>query len=265
MFAGENGFPGAKRELAAAFAGEETRFEHRLVRRGTGRRSLEAFYRPHRSAEGHVLGVVTLLTDITERKALEIRLAQQTRDLKRSNEELEQFAYVASHDLKAPLRGIENLVTWIEEDLEGSLTGDVQTNMGLLKSRVKRLESLLDDLLAYSRAGRGDLVLDTVNTGSLVAELAALVSPPAGFVIEGVAGTAHLARPTRAAHPGVAEPDRQCRQASRVADRRTRRRGGKTGRADDRVQRHRRWTGHSRAVPGSRVRHVPNAEAARRG
>lgn len=181
-------FPGTGRELETAFAGAETRFEHRLARRGLGRRDLEAFYRPHLGPDGAVLGVVTLLTDITERKALERRLALHARDLRRTNEELEQFAYVASHDLKAPLRGIENLVTWIEEDLEEVLTSDTRTNMDLLKSRVRRLESLLDDLLAYSRAGRGDVATEQVDTKALVEELVGLISPPEGFSI--VAGTA---------------------------------------------------------------------------
>ena len=81
------------------------------------------------------------------------------------------------------MRGIENLVGWIEEDLEGALTGDVQTNMDLLKSRVRRLESLLDDLLAYSRAGRADVAFTSVDTKALVEELAVLVSPPDGFEI----------------------------------------------------------------------------------
>ncbi|WP_245337758.1 sensor histidine kinase [Methylobacterium radiotolerans] len=138
---------------------------------------------PHRGSDGRILRWFGTNTDITERKGLERRLARHAIDLRRSNEELEQFAYVASHDLKAPLRGIENLVGWIEEDLEGSLTGDVQTNMELLKSRVRRLDSLLDDLLAYSRAGRADATMDTVDTRALVGELAVLVSPPEGFTI----------------------------------------------------------------------------------
>jgi PAS domain S-box-containing protein len=182
---GSGRFPGAEGELLTALGGEEVRFEHRLVKHGAGYRAVEAYYRPHRSAGGEVLGVVTLLTDISERKVMELRMAQQTRELRRSNEELEQFAYVASHDLKAPLRGIDNLVTWIEEDLAGQLTGDVATNMNLLKSRVRRLESLLDDLLAYSRAGRGEIVYDTVDTRALVEELAVLINPPDGFRITG--------------------------------------------------------------------------------
>jgi light-regulated signal transduction histidine kinase (bacteriophytochrome) len=75
-------------------------------------------------------------------------------ELEHSNQELEQFAYVASHDLKAPLRGINNLAKWLEEDLKGVLEGETKENMDLLRRRVTRLESLLDDLLAYSRAGQ---------------------------------------------------------------------------------------------------------------
>ena len=183
-------FPGLDAgELDRAFAGEERRFEHRLVRPGAAEeRHYEAFFRPHRAEGGELLGVVTLLTDITERRRLAGLLALQAADLARSNEELEQFAYVASHDLKAPLRGIENLLTWIEEDLGALVLGGVRTNMDLARSRVRRLDSLLDDLLAYSRAGRieapgtrgGD---EPVDTGALVTELASLVSPPPGFRI----------------------------------------------------------------------------------
>ncbi|WP_395665356.1 ATP-binding protein [Methylocella sp.] len=192
---GVSGFPGANEALPAALGGEAARFECRLLRRGVGWRSLEAVFQPHKGPGGATLGVVTLFTDITDRKQMELRLARQTQDLRRSNEELEQFAYVASHDLKAPLRGIENLVTWIEEDLEGALEGDVASNMELLKSRVRRLESLLDDLLAYSRSGRGDLSAESVDVGALVAELAALVSPPEGFSISGASRLPTLVTP----------------------------------------------------------------------
>jgi signal transduction histidine kinase len=77
-------------------------------------------------------------------------------ELEHSNQELEQFAYVASHDLKAPLRGINNLAKWIEEDLNGIMGEETKENMNLLRRRVARLESLLNDLLAYSKAGQKD-------------------------------------------------------------------------------------------------------------
>jgi len=176
-------FPGIA-ELPGALAGEEARFAFQLAD-GETPRDYEGTLRPHRAPDGRVLGVVALFTDVTDRKEIDRRLRHQAHDLQRSNEELEQFAYVASHDLKAPLRGIENLASWIEEDLGDKLEGDTRTNMDLLRSRVRRLESLLSDLLAYSRAGRGDNVVREVDTGALVKELAVLVAPPEGFRIEG--------------------------------------------------------------------------------
>jgi PAS domain S-box-containing protein len=187
VFADEN-LPGVSKELVAAFAGDQQRFERVLVRPDGSEADFDIIYRPHRGAKDGVVGVVLLLSDVTERKDIDRRLVLQAQELRRQNEELEQFAYVASHDLKAPMRGIDNLVTWIEEDLTAVLTEDTRTNMELLKSRVKRLESLLDDLLAYSRAGREDLVAERMDTGALVAELATLLSPPEGFEIKGAHG-----------------------------------------------------------------------------
>jgi signal transduction histidine kinase len=95
-------------------------------------------------------------------------------ELKHSNQELEQFAYVASHDLKAPLRGINNLAKWLEEDLQGVMEGETKENMDLLRRRVTRLESLLDDLLAYSRAGQKKDDAEIVNCNQIVKDIICL-------------------------------------------------------------------------------------------
>lgn len=75
-------------------------------------------------------------------------------DLEKKNSELDQFAYIVSHDLKAPLRGINNLSSWIEEDIGPNMTEEAHKNMELLRNRVLRMENLINGILAYSRAGQ---------------------------------------------------------------------------------------------------------------
>lgn len=114
-------------------------------------------------------------------ETLELRVAERTAELERSNRELDQFAYVASHDLKAPLRAIENLSTWIEEDTEGALPAAVQEHLVKLRSRVQRMERLLDDLLAYSRAGRIYHRPELLEIEHLIREVLELQSIPPNF------------------------------------------------------------------------------------
>jgi signal transduction histidine kinase len=98
--------------------------------------------------------------------------------LERSNRELDQFAYVASHDLKSPLRGIANLTTWIEEDLADAASAETRKNLELLRGRVRRLEALIDGILSYSRAGRATEPPETVDVAALVREVLGLLDPP---------------------------------------------------------------------------------------
>jgi PAS domain S-box-containing protein len=140
-------------------------------------------YQPDRAADGTIRGFITLGFDISERRHAEQALEEKTRELARSNHDLEQFAYVASHDLKAPLRAIESLVDWLREDLAGYTGGDVQEHLGLLKNRAGRLSQLLDDLLAYSRAGRKVGDISRIDSRQLVEDLMTLLAAPATMTL----------------------------------------------------------------------------------
>jgi PAS domain S-box-containing protein len=111
-------------------------------------------YEPSYDEQGNIRGVFSVATDISKRRKVELALEAKQAELTRSNQDLEQFAYVASHDLKAPLRAMTLLVQWIREDLGDYDAGNLQENLGLLEQRTQRLGRLLDDLLAYSRVGR---------------------------------------------------------------------------------------------------------------
>lgn len=112
---------------------------------------------------------------------LEQRVAERTAALTRSNHDLDQFAYVASHDLRAPLRAIDNLATWITEDAAAVLPESSQVHLHKLRGRIKRMDKLLDDLLAYSRIGRYAYPIDVVDTRQLLQDLIELMAPPPGF------------------------------------------------------------------------------------
>ncbi|UWQ79064.1 PAS domain S-box protein [Leisingera sp. S132] len=133
---------------------------------------------------GHVLysGIVR---DISEQKRAEAEREKFIEDLSRSNRDLDDFAYVASHDLRAPLRVIDNASTWLEEDLADVLDEDSRENLQLLRSRVTRMDRLLDDLLEYSRIGRADdhRYQQLMPGDALMQEVLMLVDQPPGFTI----------------------------------------------------------------------------------
>ncbi|WP_438016326.1 PAS domain S-box protein [Sorangium sp. So ce315] len=123
------------------------------------------------------VGTVIEIRDITERKRAEAERERLIAALERSNKELDQFAYVASHDLKAPLRGIANLAQWIEEDLAGRIEGEPREHMGLLRGRVRRMEALIDGILDYSRAGRVWHEVEAVDVGQVLSDVVELIAP----------------------------------------------------------------------------------------
>ncbi len=151
----------------------------------------------HYDASGQAVRMVGLLRDVSDRKQAELSLQERARELsqvnrilartaavlKTRNQELDQFAYVASHDLKAPLRAIANLSEWIEEDLSGQLHPENQHQMVLLRGRVHRMEALIDGLLQYSRVGRNEAIAEPACLTDLLNEILDTIELPPGFTV----------------------------------------------------------------------------------
>ncbi|MEW8381809.1 MAG: ATP-binding protein, partial [Candidatus Thiodiazotropha taylori] len=139
--------------------------------------------------------VEELNQEVMERKAaeaelqnlnetLEHHIASRTAEAERRAEYLEQFAYVTSHDLKAPLRAVSNLAEWIEEDLTDKLDSSSKEQLALLRDRVRRMHDLIEGLLEYSRVGKTSDVEATIDTRELIQEITDSLSPQKGFTIK---------------------------------------------------------------------------------
>lgn len=115
---------------------------------------------------------------LTQTEELAAALEAKATQLEKSNQDLDSFAYVASHDLKSPLRAIDNVSHWIAEDAADVLPEQSREHLQLLRARVRRMENLLDDLLAYSQATRGGQQATRVDVAALVQEICETIDWP---------------------------------------------------------------------------------------
>lgn len=142
--------------------------------------------------------IIAIIEDIEDRKAAReellrrademantnLVLAHTTAMLEQRNAELDQFAYVTSHDLKAPLRAISNLADWIGEDLGDQLPPENRHQLELLRSRVQRMEALINGLLEYSRVGRRQRTVVAIDLNELLSDVVDSLAPPKSFEVD---------------------------------------------------------------------------------
>lgn len=137
-----------------------------------------------RNTYGETHYLVLQVIDIQPRKKLAQDLEAQNAALEEAVKELDQFAFVASHDLKGPLRGLFQLCQWIEEDLAESLEPETAQYLRLMRNRTQRLDTLLEDLLDYSRVGRSDGEFKEIQFSDYVQDIFSMMSSSDTFSIE---------------------------------------------------------------------------------
>jgi PAS domain S-box-containing protein len=129
-------------------------------------------------------GIFGMYVDITERKVAEEKRAQLMQELESINKELNDFAYIVSHDLKAPLRAIGSLVNWLTTDYGEKLGEEGNEMLKMLLGRTTRMHDLIDGVLKYSRLGRQKDELTTIELDKVVPEVVDLISPPSHIEVK---------------------------------------------------------------------------------
>ncbi len=158
-------------DLSAPDGDEAGRSGSIVIRRKDGSRFPVDCVRTAIEEDGRQTGAVVIFKDITERKRAEETLAQKAAELARSNAELEQFAFVASHDLQEPLRKIQAFGDRLKTKCNGSLPPEAMDYLQRMQGASGRMRTLIDDLLAFSRVIRNSEPFAPVDLGQITREV----------------------------------------------------------------------------------------------
>ena len=145
-------------------------------------RPIQVTTRPFHNERGEWL-VAEVNVDITDRKKAEKKQAELLKEVESINRELKDFAYIVSHDLKAPLRGVKTLAEWISTDYADKLDEQGKEQIKLLMGRADRMQKLINGILEYSRVGRVKENRAVTDLNKVVAEVIDMIAPPENITI----------------------------------------------------------------------------------
>lgn len=131
-----------------------------------------------RQANKEIQYQVALIEDVTESLKNEEDRNRLLIELEKSNNELEEYAHIVSHDLKSPLRSINALVNWIKEDNEGNLNQETLENIGMIDVTLEKMEQLISDVLEYASINSGDKKNEKVNVNDVIEDIEKLLHFP---------------------------------------------------------------------------------------
>lgn len=139
---------------------------------------------PNYNLKGEIIGSIGIHLDITQQKSLELQKESLLAELGKSNDELQEYAHIVSHDLKSPLRSINALVTWIKEDNQGKLDEVSLQNFSHIEATLEKMEQLISDILNYSSVGSDTAEKQDVDTNDLVEGLTKILYIPEHISLE---------------------------------------------------------------------------------
>ncbi|VAX26009.1 hypothetical protein MNBD_NITROSPINAE02-1664 [hydrothermal vent metagenome] len=134
--------------------------------------------------ENNMFGYMLMSRDVTDKRISEKQKEEFITELDRANTELKDFAYIVSHDLKAPLRAISSLAGWMSQDYSDKLDDEGREHLQLLVSRAKRMNNLIDGILKYSRIGRVKPQMEKIDSLAVVKNVVDSVDPPDNIVVK---------------------------------------------------------------------------------
>lgn len=139
---------------------------------------------PNYDINGNVVGSIGVHLDITELKALELQKEKLLLKLEKSNDELQEYAHIVSHDLKSPLRSIDALVSWLKEDNKGTLDETSLKNFELIEATLEKMEQLISDVLEYSSVGTDTNIKAEVDLNKMFSDLTTILYIPKHITVK---------------------------------------------------------------------------------